>query len=420
MARGQSPRPRTSRSTVDTNGAWGHLVNGASSQLAIWDLRALRVLRRAVKSNAPPGLSCFSCRVKSVLGRTRRLRRIISKTAMHNHPLPRLDQINLELKEALTRFCRLKLGDVWVDPIGRHRVMCGDASDDVDTAKLMDGVQAALAIQDPPYNFIAFERRSTDDFTEWCGRWVALTCRSLAENAALYVWIGADQTSDFEPLPEFMIMMRGTAFRARSFITVRNQRGFGTQKNWMAVRQELLYYTKGSPTFEVQAEYTGIPKILRGYYKDVAGRRTENAERGGSPNIRAGNVWVDVQQVFYRMEENVSGCYAQKPLLAYERIISASSRPGDVVIDWFGHSGTSMLAAERLGRRCFAMDTDPICCEIAIRRLERFRNLGRIGWQGGHAFEDEETRDPRLASALRTAVPKSTDLPLVNLFSLAE
>lgn len=339
---------------------------------------------------------------------------------MHNHPLPRLDQTHQELRETLLGFCRLRVGDVWVDPVGHHRVMCGDAGSEVDTSMLMNAVEATLAIQDPPYNFVAFDRRSTDDFTAWCSRWVAHTFRCLAENAALYVWIGADQANDFEPLPEFMMMMRGNGFRTRSFITVRNQRGFGTQKNWMAVRQELHYYTKGSPTFDVQAEYTDIPKILRGYYKDVAGKRSENLERGRSPNIRAGNVWVDVQQVFYRMEENVSGCYAQKPLLAYERIINASSSKGDVVLDWFGHSGTSLLAAERLGRRCFTMDTDPIFCEIAIRRIERYRKSGRTGWQAGHPFEEEEGHDPKLAAALRTAVAKADDQPAMDLLSLAE
>ena len=44
-----------------------------------------------------------------------------------------------------------------------------------------------------------------------------------------------------------MLMMRDSDFTSRSFITLRNQRGYGTQKNWMSVRQELLYYTKGSP-----------------------------------------------------------------------------------------------------------------------------------------------------------------------------
>ena len=60
--------------------------------------------------------------------------------------------------------------------------------------------------------------------------------------------------------------------------------------------------------------------------KEVDGQLTENLERSHSETIRAGNVWVDVQQVFYRMEENVSGCYAQKPLKAVERIVRASSK----------------------------------------------------------------------------------------------
>ena len=73
------------------------------------------------------------------------------------------------------------------------------------------------------------------------------------------------------------------------------------------------------PTFNVSAEYTGHPEDSRRLYKDVAGTGTENFERSKSETIRAGNVWVDVQQVFYRMEENVSGCYAQKPIKAIRR-----------------------------------------------------------------------------------------------------
>lgn len=168
---------------------------------------------------------------------------------------------------------------------------------------------------------------------------------------------------------------------------MRNQRGYGTQHNWMAVRQELLYYAKGRPVFNVT--YTDIPKILRGYYKTVNGQRTENLERSKADTIRPGNVWVDVQQVFYRLEENVSGCYAQKPLKAIERIVQASSQPGELVIDFFAHAGTTLLAAERLGRRCFTIDTDPIFCEITIRRLEHYRANGQTGWQNGHAFQSE-------------------------------
>jgi len=186
-----------------------------------------------------------------------------------------------------------------------------------------------------------------------------------------------------------MIMMRQfPELKARSFITMRNQRGYGTQKNWMAVRQKLLYYIKGRPKFNVEAEYTDIPKILRGYYKTVNGKMTENLQRSRSRNIRAGNVWVDIQQVFYRMEENVPGCYAQKPLKAVERIVQASSDADDLVVDFFAHAGTTLLACERQNRRCFTADIDPVFAEVTIRRLERYRKTGDTGWQYKSPFPE--------------------------------
>lgn len=307
---------------------------------------------------------------------------------MNNNPLPRLDTSS-EWRGRLLPHCRLRPGEVWQDPEGKHRLGCLDAADGQAIQRLVGCAHPTLAIQDPPYNLVAFGRRSVQDYIDWCRSWVRITHAILAENASLYVWLGADQNDGFQPLADFMVMMRAAPFTPRSFITMRNQRGYGTQKNWMAVRQELLYYVKGDPVFDVEAEYTDIPKILRGYYKEVNGVVTENLERGNSDTIRAGNVWVDVQQVFYRMEENVSGCYAQKPLKSVERIIRASSSKDDVIVDFFAHSGSTVLAAEILGRSCVTADIDPVFCEITIRRLEHYRKTGKLGWQNGHPFEKE-------------------------------
>lgn len=306
---------------------------------------------------------------------------------MKNHTLPRLDD-DEQTREALLPFCRLAPGEIWTDPIRGHRVGCLDATNPCQIASLMDGEKAELAIHDPPYNLVAFETRSVEEFIDWCAKWIETTDASLRTDSSLYIWLGADQNEGFQPLPDFMVMMRRfKAFSSRSLITMRNQRGYGTQKNWMAVRQECLYYVKGSPDFTVQ--YTDIPKILRGYYKEINGKKTENMERSKSDNIRPGNVWVDVQQVFYRMEENVNGCYAQKPLKSIDRLIVASSHEGDTVIDFFGHSGTTLIAADQMKRRCFICDTDPIYCEIMVRRLERWRTFGKLGWQNSNPFERE-------------------------------
>ncbi len=307
---------------------------------------------------------------------------------MKTNPLPRLDTDD-EWRRRLLPLCRLQPGDVWQDPQGIHRVGCIDATDQDAVRSLVGDSTPTLAVHDPPYNLVAFDRRNISDYVQWCRQWVRLTHAILAKNASLYVWLGADQNDGFQPLPDFMVMMRDEPFAPRSYITMRNQRGYGTQKNWMAVRQELLYYTKGDPVFNVEAEYTDIPKILRGYYKEINGVTSENIERSKSENIRAGNVWVDIQQVFYRMDENVSGCFAQKPLKSIERIVRASSSVGDVVMDLFAHSGTTLIASEMLNRRCITCDIDPIFCEISIRRLERYRRYGRLGWQNSHPFERE-------------------------------
>lgn len=134
---------------------------------------------------------------------------------------------------------------------------------------------------------------------------------------------------------------------------------------------------RGNPPFTPQ--YTDIPRKTNGYYKEVGGKLTENRERSKSPFIRAGNVWIDIQQIFYKLEEDVKGCYAQKPLKAIERIVLASSRESDLVIDFFAHAGTMLLACERLNRVCYMADIDPRFCEVTIRRLLNYRGTGQTG-----------------------------------------
>lgn len=307
--------------------------------------------------------------------------------------LERLDS-NETLRQQIRPYCRLQPGDIWEDPEAGHRVGVLDATNGADIAHIMAGEKAALIANDPPYNLSVgqantphLSKTDLQSYLHFSQQWVQHCLDILADHAHVYIWLGADVRDNFQPLPDFIILMRQfPQLQPRNFITLRNQRGYGTQHNWMWVRQELLHYIKGNPPFQVV--YTDIPKILRGYYKTVNGRRTETSERSKSPTLRPGNVWVDIQQVFYRMEENVPGCYAQKPLKAIERIIQSSSQPGDLVLDCFAHSGTTLLAGERLGRRVITCDNDPVFAEITIRRLEQYRETGKTGWQWRTPFPE--------------------------------
>ncbi|HKI78965.1 MAG TPA: site-specific DNA-methyltransferase [Ignavibacteriaceae bacterium] len=319
---------------------------------------------------------------------------------MTNFPLPRID-LDDELRDLLLPFSRFKKGKVWKDPEGKHKIGCLDATNSNDIKKLFGNQKARLAIQDPPYNFIAFQEKQSEEFADWCKTWIRNTESILEKNAALYIWLGADQNNNFQPLADFILMMKDSGFASRSFITMRNQRGYGTQKNWMSIRQELLYYTKGKPEFNVLAEYTDIPKVLKGYYKNVNGKKTDNTERSKSQFIRAGNVWIDIQQVFYRMVENVNGCYAQKPLKSIDRIINASSEEKEIVTDFFSHSGTTLISAEKNNRRCFTFDLDPVFCEITLRRLQNYRKTGKTGWQNSNPFEEEIMGNKKIKNYLK-------------------
>lgn len=316
---------------------------------------------------------------------------------MAKEAIPRLD--DNEIRQQILPYCRLKEGEIWQDPAGRHRVGVLDATSEDDVEKIFHGEKASLFVHDPPYNIEVggkntsqLSRIAVESYISFSRQWIRNSLNVMEPDGHLYIWLGADQKRGFQPLPEFMLMMREfNELESRSFISVRNQRGYGTQKNWMAVRQELLYYTKGSPDFSVV--YTDIPKVLKGYYKTIAGKKTENIERSRSDTIRPGNIWLDIQQVFYRMEENVPGTYAQKPLSAIERILLSSSRENEYVADFFAHSGTTLIAAEKLGRRCITFDNDPLFAELTIRRLEHFRNTGKTGWQWGNPFPEIEPKN---------------------------
>ena len=311
--------------------------------------------------------------------------------------LGRLD-LRTDLREKILPLCRLKMGEIWEDNISGHRVGVLNATAKDDVNRIMDGEKAILAVNDPPYN-VAVGNANTENLSKqdmrkylsFSEKWIQNVISALEENSHFYLWSGADQKDGFQPLPDIMLLLRDfQELKSRSLITMRNQRGYGTQKNWMWVRQELLYYVKGEPEFNVDAVYTDIPKILRGYYKNVKGKMTENLQRSKSNNIRAGNVWVDIQQVFYRMEENVPGCYAQKPLKAIERIIESGTDEGDLVIDFFAHSGTTLMAGELLDRKVYTLDLDPIFAELSIRRLENYRSIGKTGWQWKNPFPELE------------------------------
>ncbi len=76
------------------------------------------------------------------------------------------------LRELLLKYCRLNENNIWIDPEGKHKVGCIDATDEEKVKDLLEGNSANLAIHDPPYNFVAFQERDTQNFVLWSKIWI--------------------------------------------------------------------------------------------------------------------------------------------------------------------------------------------------------------------------------------------------------
>lgn len=93
------------------------------------------------------------------------------------------------------------------------------------------------------------------------------------------------------------------------------------------------------------------------------------------------DVWSDINRLDAHSEERV-GFDTQKPVALLERIITASSGPGDLVLDPFCGSGTTLVAAERSGRAWIGMDASLVACSISLARVRQDVNLGRVSLHG--------------------------------------
>ena len=156
-------------------------------------------------------------------------------------------------------------------------------------------------------------------------------------------------------------------------------------KKWVRDHDTLLYYVRSKDfafnkeLLPYREEY--VRKMFKGV--DADGRRFRQrahkryyADEGGVP---VGNNWTDIHsfQTATNSKEKV-GYPTQKPLALLERIIKASSNPGDIVLDPFAGCATACVAAEKLGRQWIGIDVSDMAAKLVIERLQREYNNGNL------------------------------------------
>jgi len=216
-----------------------------------------------------------------------------------------------------------------------------------------------LIVVDPPYFQIVKNEwdnqwKDETEYLQWCAAWTKEAERVLKPGGCFLVW-GTTKTDTF--LRYKLDVLNATSMIYQNWIIWHYDWGGRTKKTFPRKHEDLLMYSKGK-SFLFNADDVRVPYAMK---KNI---------RKGVKNNQLGKVPTDVwQKNNHTMSKEYAGWHpTQKPLMIMERIIKAYSNEGDVVMDFFSGSGSTMIACERLGRRFIGCDVNKEYCEKSLER----------------------------------------------------
>ena len=263
------------------------------------------------------------------------------------------------------------------------RTICGDA---LQVLPLLPRGCADLIVADPPYNLNkrfdsgAFSRTSLEQYAAYTARWLDAAAPLLREGGSIYVCCDWQSSA---------VVQQALAerFTVRSRITWQREKGRGAAKNWKNAMEDIWFATKGEDwTFHLDA--VRLRRRVRAPYRAGGEPKDWTQTDGGKfRDTCPSNLWDDLTVPFWSMPENTAHP-TQKPEKLAARILLASSDPGGVVLDPFLGSGTTSVAACKLGRHYIGIERSAQYCIWAEQRLARARTDPRIqGYEDGVFWE---------------------------------
>jgi len=293
---------------------------------------------------------------------------------------------------------RVERGQIW--SLGEHLLMCGDSADAGDVAELMAGGPADLLLTDPPYNVglgmkeghagghklrpseaAVMERRGDapalandyyddpEEYRAWLSRVWAAVVPALKPGAAFYVWYASLQA------PAVWASMCGAGLEPRqTMVWVKSHFAIGRQ-DYQWQHEPCIYgWLGGAPHYFTPARnettvVEDLPDVNKMNVYELREALREAMARG-------------VETTVLRARKPLASEHHPtiKPVVLFARQMANSTRAGAVVFDPFAGAGTTLLAAEQLGRRARVMELDPLFCDVILERWETFTGgaAGRV------------------------------------------
>ncbi len=247
-----------------------------------------------------------------------------------------------------------------------NRVICGDMCA---VAEQLPRACADLLFLDPPYNLSKdfhgnkFGKMSHDAYCEYLDSMIRPLIPLLKPGASIYLCGDWQCTAaDYEILARY--------FTVRNRITWQREKGRGSRTNWKNACEDIWFATCGDDYFfDVEAVKVKKP-VIAPYRENGVPKDWEESPEGRFRMTHPGNFWDDLTVPYWSMPENTDHP-TQKPEKLLAKLILASSRPGDVILDPFLGSGTAAVTAKKLGRNFIGIEQNPEYCMFALARLER-------------------------------------------------
>lgn len=274
-------------------------------------------------------------------------------------------------------------GDVWV--CGPHRVVCGDATDEAAYKALLGDERIDLCWTDPPYNVdydgkasvkggverkIAGDKQEAGAFSAMLGSAFRRVFAVMKQGAALYVAHSETQRAAFS------LNVTQAGFKTSGVVIWRKDSLVLGRSDYQWEHEPVLYGWKpGAP----HRWYGGRRQTTVADY----GGEVFEQEEDGSWVVRAGGrlLRVSGDAKVQELESSVirvprprrsEAHPTMKPLQLIERMLRNSGRPGDLVLDPFGGSGSTLMAADRMGMAARVIEIDPRYVDVIVKRWEHY------------------------------------------------
>lgn len=267
---------------------------------------------------------------------------------------------------------RTKEGDIW--QLGEHRLLCGDSCSKENIVKLMNGTQARLWLTDPPYNVdykgktkeelkIKSDNMSSSEFFKFLNEAFGAAVNVLEPGAAFYVWYASREQVNFETALNVVgLQVREQLIWNKNVFTLGRQ-------DYQWKHEPCLYGWKDGAAhyFTESRNRTSVIQLAQ----SLTEKDLEKMKKEDMLVLLKAMLALPTSVINANKPNKNTDHPTMKPLELFGELMKNSSVKGDPVLDTFGGSGTTLICAEQLKRKCYMVELDPHYCDVIIARWEK-------------------------------------------------